>query len=62
MKPQNSDLILSFTFNIINHPLLFNIRLVFRIFTIKSYLTEVLEQPRGGTPELNIMAMRDQYQ
>ena len=27
---------------------------VFRIFRIKSYLTEVLEQPRGGTHVLNV--------
>ena len=27
---------------------------------MKCYLTEVLEQPRGGTPALKIMAIRDQ--
>ena len=55
--------ILIFTFYIINqisviiyHPA----GLVFHIFRVKQYLTEVLEQPRGGTPTLNVMALRDQ--
>ena len=34
-------------------------RLVFRVFSIKPYLTEVSEQPRGGTPALNVKAIRD---
>ena len=34
--------------------------LVFLIFEIKYCLTEVLEQPGGGTPALNVMAIRDQ--
>ena len=34
-------------------------RLVFRVFSIKAYLTEVSEQPRGGTPVLNVKAIRD---
>ena len=35
-------------------------RLVFWILVIKSKLTEVSEQPRGETPALNVMAIRDQ--
>ena len=34
--------------------------LVFWIFGIKTYLTEVLELPRGGTPALNIMVIHAQ--
>ena len=34
--------------------------LVFRIFRIKSNLTEVFEKPRSGTPALNVLAIRDQ--
>ena len=55
--------ILIFTFYIINQMciiILYQIRLVFLIFEIKCCLTEVLEQPGGGTPALNIMAIRDQ--
>ena len=53
--------ILIFTFYIINK--IYFIYLaqtghVFRIFRIQSYLTEVLEQPIGGTPALNVMAIR----
>ena len=33
-------------------------RLVFRVFSIKAYLTEVSEQPRVGTPMLNVKAIR----
>ena len=35
--------------------------LVFRVhvFSIKVYLTEVPEQPRGGTHALNVKAIRD---
>ena len=40
---------------IILHP----IRKVFLIFRIKYCLTEVLEEPGGGTPALNVMAIRD---
>ena len=36
------------------------IRLVFLIFRIKYCLTDVLEQPGGGTPVLNVMAIHDQ--
>ena len=35
-------------------------RLVFWILVIKSNLTEVSEQPKGETPALNVMAIRDQ--
>ena len=52
-----------FTFYIINQ-ISFIIKhltgLVFLIFTFKSNLTEVLQQLGGGTPELNVMAIRDQ--
>ena len=34
-------------------------KLVFRIFSIKAYLMEVPEQPRGGTSMLNVKAIRD---
>ena len=34
-------------------------RLVFRVFSIKAYLTEVSEQPRRGTPALNVKAIRE---
>ena len=40
--------------------ILYQIRLVFLIYEIKYCLTEVLEQPGGGTPALNVMAIRDQ--
>ena len=36
------------------------VSLVFLIFKIKNCLTEVLEQPRGGTPVHNVMAISDQ--
>ena len=55
--------ILIFTFYIINQIsiiILHRIRLVFLIFRIKLCLTEVLEQPWGGTPTLNTMAIHDQ--
>ena len=55
--------ILIFTFYIINQIcfiILYQIRLVFLAFEIKYCLTEVLEQPRGGTPALNVMAIHDQ--
>ena len=57
-------IILIFTFYIINQISIFikhQTRLVFLIFTFKSYLlTEVLLQPGGGTPARNVMAIRDQ--
>ena len=55
--------ILIFKFYIINQIcfiILYHIRLVFLIFEIKYCLTEVLEQPGGGTPALNVMAICDQ--
>ena len=53
--------ILIFTFSIINQIcfiILYQIRLDFLIFEIKYCLTEVLEQPEGGTPALNFMDTR----
>ena len=41
---------------IILHP----IGLGFLIFRVKYCLTEILEHPEGGTPVLNVMAIRDQ--
>ena len=55
--------ILIFTFYIINQISIFIehlTRLVVWILVIKSNLTEVSEQPRGETPALNVMAIRDQ--
>ena len=55
--------ILIFTFYIINQISIFIqhlTRLVFWILVIKSNLTEVSEQPRGETPALNVMMVRDQ--
>ena len=55
--------VLIVTFYIINQIFLISLHLtgqVFRIFRITSYLTEVLEQQRGRTPALNVMAIRDQ--
>ena len=55
--------ILIFTYYIINQIciiILYQIRPVFLIFEIKYFLTEVLEPPGGGTPALNVMAIRDQ--
>ena len=52
--------ILIFTLYIINQIgfiILYQIRLVFLIFEIKYCLTEVLEQPGGGTPAPNVMAI-----
>ena len=52
-----------FTFYIINQISIFiphQTRLVFWILEIKSNLKEVSEQPRGETPALNVMAIRDQ--
>ena len=40
--------------------ILYQIRLVFLIFEIEYYLMEVLEQPGGGIPALNVMEIRDQ--
>ena len=62
MKPQNNDFnsyvyILYYHSN--SHYYLHPIRLVFLIFRIKYCLTEVLEQPGGGTP-VNVVAIRDQ--
>ena len=57
--------IIIFTFYIINYVSIIikhQTGLVFRIFRIKSDLTEVLEEPRGGTPVLNVVAIRDQRQ
>ena len=42
--------------------ILYKIRAVFLIFEINCCITEVLEQPGGGTPALNVMAIRDQSQ
>ena len=61
MKPQNSDFnsyiyILYYQSNILYY--LAQTGHAFRIFRIQSYLTEVLEQPIGGTPALNVMAIR----
>ena len=28
---------------------------------MKTYLTEISEQPRGGTPALNVKAIRDRH-
>ena len=56
--------ILIFTFYIINQIcfiILYQIRLVLLIFEIKYCLTEVLEQPGGGTPAFNVLAIRDQH-
>ena len=55
--------ILIFIFDIINQIfiiIVYQIRLVFLLFEIKYCLTEVLEQPGGGTHGLNVMAIRDQ--
>ena len=55
--------ILIFTFYIINQIcfiILYQIRLVFHTFEIKYCLNEILEQPGGGTPAFNVMAIRDQ--
>ena len=47
----------------IKYPLsiLHPVRLVFLIFSIKCCLTEVLEQPGGETPTLNVMVIRHQH-
>ena len=61
LKPMISTHI--FTFYIINQIciiILYQIRLVFLIFEIKYCLTEVLEQPGGGTLALNVMVVYDQ--
>ena len=63
MEPQNNDFNSYISFYIINQIcfiILYQIRLVFLIFEIKYCITEVLEQPGGGTPALNVMAIRDQ--
>ena len=55
--------ILIFTFYIISYISIIikhQTGLVFWIFRINSYLREVLEEPRGGTPMLNVIAIRDQ--
>ena len=52
-----------FTFYIINQISIFIQHLtglVFWILVIKSHLTDVSEQPRGESPALNVMAIRDQ--
>ena len=58
MRPQNNDFNSYIYFLCII--ILYQIRLVFLIFEIKYCLTEVLEQPGGGTHALNVMAIRDQ--
>ena len=63
MKPKKMISILIFTFYIINQIfiiILHSIWLVFLTFRIKYCLTEVLEQPGGGTPAFNVIAIRDQ--
>ena len=53
----------TFTFYVINQIFIitpYKIWLVFPIFRIKYCLTEVLEQPGGGTPALKDKAIRDQ--
>ena len=65
MKPQNNDFnsILRFTFCFINQLsiiILHPIWLVFIIFKIKYCLTEVLEQPGGGSRAFNVMVIRNQ--
>ena len=65
MKPQKSDFscyicILYKQSNI--HYYLTPTGGVFRLFRIKSYVTEVLNQPRGGTPASIVIVIRDQSQ
>ena len=65
MQPQNCDFssyiyMLYYQSNIYYFFIQHLTRLVFRILVIKSNLTEVSEQPRGETPALNVMAIRDQ--
>ena len=65
MQPQNCDFnsyiyILYYQSNICFSSTPNSSWLVFWILVIKSNLTEVLEQPRGETPVLNVMAIRDQ--
>ena len=60
MKLQNNDFNSYIYFNQICIIILYQSWLVFLIFEIKYCLTEVLEQPGGGTPALNVMAIRDQ--
>ena len=65
MRPQNNDFnsyiyIIYYQINQLCFIVLYQIRLVFLIFEIKYCLTVVLEQPGGGTPALNVMAIRDQ--
>ena len=50
--------IFTFIFYIINQIAI--IILVYHIFKTKYCLTEVLEQPGGGTPALNVMTIRGQ--
>ena len=60
MKPQNSDFISYICIiNPISAITLHLNSLVFLIFGIKYYLTEVLEQPEGGFPALNAMEICD---
>ena len=61
LKTMISNLI--FIFYIINQIcfiILYQIRLEYLIFEIKYCLTEVLEQPGGGTPTLNVIDTRYQ--
>ena len=54
--------ILMFIFCIINPISAFTLHLnslVFLIYGIRYHLTEVLEQPGGGFPALNVMEIRD---
>ena len=61
MKPQNNDFNSYIYISYYQSNMLYyQIRLVFLIFEIKYCLTDVLEQPGGGTPALNVMAIRDQ--
>ena len=60
MKPQNNDFnSYIYIINQISIIILHQTRLVFLIFRSNYCLMEVLEQPEGGTPALNVMAIRD---
>ena len=62
MQPQNCDFY-SYIY-IVNQISIFIqhlTRLVVWIWVVKSNLTDVSEKPRGETPILNVMAMRDQH-
>ena len=61
MKPQNNDFN-SYIYILYYHShILCQIRLVLLIFEVKYCITEILEQPGGGTLALNVMAIRDQH-